>query len=74
MLYAAMKGVRQNKQNDWAQSIAAMVGLGAEEFFNRQAQALSGGMRRRLSIAVALLSRPKCLFLDEPSTGLGTLH
>ena len=71
MLYAAMKGVKQSRQNSWAQSIAASVGLGAEELFNRQAQALSGGMRRRLSIAVALLSQPHCLFLDEPTTGLG---
>lgn len=65
MLYAAMKGVKQKKQSTWAQSIAATVGLGAEDLFNRQASALSGGMRRRLSIAVALLSKPSCLFLGK---------
>jgi ABC-type multidrug transport system ATPase subunit len=31
---------------------------------------LSGGMKRRLSIAIALVGDPKIVFLDEPSTGL----
>ena len=31
---------------------------------------LSGGMKRRLSIAIALVGDPAILFLDEPSTGL----
>ena len=69
MLYAAMKGVKLANQASWAQAIAATVGLGSDELFNRQASALSGGMRRRLSIAVALLSRPSVIMLDEPSTG-----
>src|SRR5215467_4270497 len=37
---------------------------------NRQAKTYSGGMRRRLDLAAAILASPPVLFLDEPTTGL----
>ena len=37
---------------------------------NRQVRTYSGGMSRRLDIAMGLLNRPQVLFLDEPTTGL----
>ena len=37
---------------------------------NDKAKTLSGGMQRRLSIAMALISNPKLVFLDEPTLGL----
>jgi ABC-2 type transport system ATP-binding protein len=37
---------------------------------NRRVDAYSGGMRRRLDLAAGLLTRPRVMFLDEPTTGL----
>ena len=41
-----------------------------EPFENYRSKQLSGGMKRRLSIAISLVSDPKIIYLDEPSTGL----
>jgi ABC-2 type transport system ATP-binding protein len=44
--------------------------FGLAEAAGRQARTYSGGMRRRLDVAAALVHRPAVLFLDEPTTGL----
>jgi ABC-2 type transport system ATP-binding protein len=51
--------------------VAELLGqFGLTEAAGRQASTYSGGMRRRLDVATALVHRPAVLFLDEPTTGL----
>ena len=44
--------------------------IGLEERTHFKIKQLSGGMKRRVSIAIALIGDPDIIFLDEPSTGL----
>ncbi len=64
LFYADLKGV----PHDRARAGVEAVGLG--EYADRPAGALSGGMRQRLALAIALLADPPLLVLDEPSAGL----
>lgn len=47
--------------------------FGLEEYRNSRARTLSGGWKRKLSIAMTLIGEPKVLFLDEPTLGLDVL-
>ena len=44
--------------------------FGIDEFIHKKISTLSGGMKRRVSIAIAVMKKPKILILDEPSAAL----
>ena len=60
-----------NNRRERRERIDEMLsGVGLYEFRNRMANKLSGGMKRRLGIAQALIARPVIIVVDEPTTGL----
>ena len=64
--YARVRGVGDVEHN--VQEVLRAVGL--EPFCHRMAAALSGGNKRKLSLAIALMGNPAVLLLDEPSSGM----
>jgi ABC-2 type transport system ATP-binding protein len=67
LLHSRLYGLLQSSGKR-AQELIELVGL--EEAGDRQIKTYSGGMRRRLDLALALVHKPAVLFLDEPTTGL----
>ena len=71
MLLAGLSGAR--RQDARGRTEAMLESLQLQPVARRRAKTLSGGWQRRLSIAMALISRPQVLFLDEPTLGLDVL-
>lgn len=68
--YACIRGLEWNHKDTQEHVNAIIALLGLEKHRRKASDALSGGYKRRLSLALALLGYPKTLMLDEVTTGL----
>jgi len=70
-LYAGLRGVPRSKVSDVVNELITVVGL--DEHRHTLAGKMSGGNKRKLSVAIALVGGPSVVFLDEPSAGMDPL-
>lgn len=66
--FAALYKIKSSSMKDAINSSIKMTAL--EKYKNKQAKTFSGGLKRRLNIAIGLLNNPKILYLDEPTVGI----
>ncbi|KAH7938625.1 hypothetical protein HPB51_028858 [Rhipicephalus microplus] len=68
LYFGSLKGAKRSKLAKSVTETLCLVGIGDKA--NRMPKELSGGMKRRLSMAMTLVSEPDLLILDEPSAGM----
>ncbi|MBN8208229.1 ABC transporter ATP-binding protein [Bacillus sp. NTK071] len=66
--FASLSGVKRTERKERIQEVMKLVDL--EQHLDKKVETYSGGMKRRLSLAIALLHKPDILLLDEPTVGI----
>ena len=72
LFYLRLKGCESTNEDEKIDSVCTQVELGPHR--HKLAKELSGGMKRRLSLAISLIGDSQAIFLDEPTTGLDPLN
>ncbi len=67
-MFSLIKGVPQIDIHTTSEELLRSVGL--YDVRNARAASFSGGMKRRLSVAISAIGDPKIMFMDEPTTGM----
>ncbi len=67
-LFARLRGVRSNEMDDEVGKWLKEIGI--TEYADRQCGTYSGGNKRKLNVAQALVADPPIIFMDEPSSGV----
>ncbi|CAL8113628.1 unnamed protein product [Orchesella dallaii] len=71
VLFARTRGVKENQIRETVEDIATELSF--YHYIDRKVEGYSGGNKRKLSTAVALIGYPKVVFLDEPTAGMDPL-
>ncbi|KAJ3011751.1 UNVERIFIED_CONTAM: ATP-binding cassette sub- A member 5, partial [Siphonaria sp. JEL0065] len=69
-LFASLKGIVQKRRGYWIRMLVDALGSNLNDDLDKKCKELSGGTKRKVAFLVALVGKPKILFLDEPTTGI----
>ena len=67
-MFCKIKGIPNNEVDTVTNKLLTNVGL--IDVINARAGSFSGGMKRRLTVAMSVIGDPKIIFMDEPTTGM----